>query len=92
MAELKCVVLMPTYNNAGTIAQVISDVKEFATDVIVVNDGSTDNTASILSSIEGIKVIDYPNNKGKGYALKLGLRKAYEWGYRYAITDRKSVV
>lgn len=86
MAELKCVVLMPTYNNAGTIAQVISDVKEFATDVIVVNDGSTDNTASILSSIEGIKVIDYPNNKGKGYALKFGLRKAYEWGYRYAIT------
>lgn len=86
MAELKCVVLMPTYNNAGTIAQVISDVKEFATDVIVVNDGSTDNTASILSSIEGIKVIDYPNNKGKGYAIKLGLRKAYEWGYRYAIT------
>lgn len=86
MAELKCVVLMPTYNNAGTIAQVISDVKEFATDVIVVNDGSTDQTASILSSIEGIKVIDYPNNKGKGYALKLGLRKAYEWGYRYAIT------
>ena len=86
MAELKCVVLMPTYNNAGTIAQVISDVKEFATDVIVVNDGSTDNTASILASIEGIKVIDYPNNKGKGYALKLGLRKAYEWGYRYAIT------
>lgn len=86
MAELKCVVLMPTYNNAGTIAQVISDVKEFATDVIVVNDGSTDNTASILSSIEGIKVIDYPNNKGKGYALKLGLHKAYEWGYRYAIT------
>ena len=86
MAELKCVVLMPTYNNAGTIAQVISDVKEFATDVIVVNDGSTDQTATILSSIEGIKVIDYPNNKGKGYALKLGLRKAYEWGYRYAIT------
>lgn len=86
MAELKCVVLMPTYNNAGTIAQVISDVKEFATDVIVVNDGSTDNTASILASIDGIKVIDYPKNKGKGYALKLGLRKAYEWGYRYAIT------
>ena len=86
MAELKCVVLMPTYNNAGTIAQVISDVKEFATDVIVVNDGSTDETAAILASIDGIKVIDYPKNKGKGYALKLGLRKAYEWGYRYAIT------
>lgn len=86
MTALKCVVVMPTYNNAGTIAQVIADVKNYADDVIVVNDGSTDNTASILASIEGIKVIDYPKNKGKGYALKLGLAKAYEWGYRYAIT------
>ena len=86
MTALRCVVIMPTYNNAGTIAKVISDVKEFATDVIVVNDGSTDNTKGILASIDDIKVIDYPNNKGKGYALKLGLKKAYEWGFRYAIT------
>lgn len=86
MSALRCVVIMPTYNNAGTIATVISDVKAFTDDVIVVNDGSTDDTKNILSSIEDIKVIDYPNNKGKGYALKLGLKKAYEWGYRYAIT------
>lgn len=86
MAALKCVVVMPTYNNAGTIAQVIDDVKNYSDDVIVVNDGSTDETAFILSSIKDIKVIDYPKNKGKGYALKLGLAKAYEWGYRYAIT------
>lgn len=86
MAALNCVVLMPTYNNAGTIAKVIADVKEYSADVIVVNDGSTDDTKNILASIEGIKVIDYPSNKGKGYALKLGLQKAYEWGYRYAIT------
>ena len=86
MAALKCVVLMPTYNNAGTIAKVIADVKEYSEDVIVVNDGSTDETKNILASIEGIKVIDYEKNQGKGYALKLGLQKAYEWGYRYAIT------
>jgi glycosyltransferase involved in cell wall biosynthesis len=86
MAALKCVVLIPTYNNAGTIAKVIADVKEYSSDVIVVNDGSTDETKNILASINDIKVIDYPNNKGKGYALKLGLQKAHEWGYRYAIT------
>ena len=86
MASLKCVVLIPTYNNAGTIAKVIADVKEYSADIIVVNDGSADDTKNILASIENIKVIDYPNNKGKGYALKLGLQKAYEWGYRYAIT------
>lgn len=79
-------VLIPTYNNAGTLAQVISDVKEYASDVIVVNDGSTDNTAEILTAIEDIRIISYAENRGKGYALKLGLSKAYEWGYRYAIT------
>ena len=84
--NLKCVVIIPTYNNALTISKVISDVKEYASDIIVVNDGSTDNTRDILVGIEGIKVIDYTVNKGKGYALKSGLSKAYEWGFRYAIT------
>ena len=86
MNALRCVVIIPTYNNDGTIAKVISDVKQFTDNVIVVNDGSTDHTKTILASINDIKVIDYPKNKGKGYALKLGLKRAYEWGYRYAIT------
>lgn len=85
-AALRCVVLIPTYNNAGTLAAVVGSVREFVSDVVVVNDGSTDDTKRILASIDGIRVIDYAENRGKGYALKLGLRKAYEWGYRYAIT------
>lgn len=85
-AALRCVVLIPTYNNAGTLAAVVGSVREVVGDVVVVNDGSTDDTKRILASIDGIRVIDYAKNRGKGYALKLGLRKAYEWGYRYAIT------
>ena len=82
MKALKCAVLIPTYNNSSTIAKVIEDVKEFAQDIIVVNDGSTDNTSEVLSTIKDIRVIEYTQNQGKGHALKLGLGKAHEWGYR----------
>lgn len=85
-ANLQCVAIIPTYNNDGTIRQVICDVQHYISDIVVVNDGSTDKTADILQTIENIKVIGYAKNKGKGYALKVGLQKAYELGYRYAIT------
>ncbi len=86
MTALKCVVVIPTYNNATTLCQVITDVQRYTDSIIVVNDGSTDNTADLLSNIPSIKIIDYKRNQGKGYALKLGLEKAYDLGYRYAIT------
>ena len=83
---LNAIVIVPTYNNNGTIAAVIEDLKKYASDIMVVNDGSTDNTAEILSNIKGIQVESYPKNQGKGYALKYGLTLAYQRGYRYAIT------
>lgn len=83
----KICVLIPTYNNAGTLRTVISDVLNYSSDVIVVNDGSTDSTREILRSFgESITVVDYTVNKGKGTALKKGFKKALELGYEYAIT------
>ena len=86
LKNLGCIVVIPTYNNAGTIAQVISSVKEFAEDIMVVNDGSTDATSEILHSLDGIKLLEYEKNQGKGYALKLALKTARELGYTYALT------
>ncbi len=86
MRELGCIVVMPTYNNAGTLARVIGDVLQYAEDVLVVNDGSTDATQSILEQIDGIRIHSYAENRGKGHALKCGLKMAYEWGFRYALT------
>jgi glycosyltransferase involved in cell wall biosynthesis len=80
-----CVVI-PTYNNDGTIAAVVKETLEECSDVIVVNDGSTDKTSSILQSIEGITIVEYAKNQGKGYALKCGFRRALEMGFSYAIT------
>lgn len=84
--ELKCVVLIPTYNNEKTLKQVIDAVRLYSPNIMVVNDGSTDSTADILSKEEGIHVVSYENNRGKGYALKTGLREAINLGYKYAIT------
>lgn len=83
----KICVIIPTYNNAGTLHDVVSDVLNYSSDVIVVNDGSTDSTRQILESFgDTITVVDYKNNEGKGTALKRGFKKAIEMGYEYAIT------
>ncbi len=84
--RLNVVVVIPTYNNHKTIGQVIADVRQYANNVIVVNDGSTDGTAEILDGISGIEVITHPHNCGKGTALKNGLCRAKTAGFRYAIT------
>ena len=48
-------------------------------DVIVVNDGSTDSTGDLLKGYGGkIDVVEYERNRGKGYALKCGLRRGNE--------------
>ncbi|MBQ0073740.1 MAG: glycosyltransferase [Prevotella sp.] len=79
-------VIIPTYNNAGTIADVVARAKEQCDDVIVVNDGCTDDTSRILSSITGITVVTLSTNSGKGHALREGFRKALDMGFAYAIT------
>ena len=80
-----CVVI-PTYNNGGTIGRVVEETLAECDDVIVVNDGSMDATASILSAIEGITIVTLTKNSGKGAALKAGFHKALDMGFSYAIT------
>lgn len=84
--ELKACIIIPTYNNSGTIAGVISDVLQYTSHVIVINDGSTDSTKEILAGFPQIFVGSYTPNRGKGIALLTGIRKAAELGYEYAIT------
>lgn len=84
--ELKCCVIIPTYNNSHTLQSVIDDVLQYVADVIIVNDGSTDETSSLLNSCSNVKIISYQPNRGKGYALKRGFGCAFSSGFRYAIT------
>lgn len=86
MQRLKCCVLIPTYNNAGTLPRVLDGVLERTQNIIVVNDGATDATAEILKDYPDIHQIHLPENKGKGRALKTGFEHALNSGYDFAIT------
>lgn len=79
-------VLIPTYNNATTIAQVIQSVQAYTDRVLVVNDGSTDNTATVLAGFKSIAQVSYPVNKGKGYALRQGFKYLQGSDVKYVIT------
>ncbi|MBR6859084.1 MAG: glycosyltransferase family 2 protein [Bacteroidales bacterium] len=77
--------VIPTYNNGGTVADVVRGVLRQGLPVIVVDDGSTDDTAQRLEGLE-IDRIRHARNQGKGRALKTGLEEARRLGYRFALT------
>ena len=79
-------VIVPTYNNQKTLKRVLDSVLDFTSDIIIVNDGSTDETIEILKSYSGLTQIHHPENLGKGRALRNGFRKAIEMNFEYAIT------
>ncbi len=72
-------VVIPAYNEEASIGQTLKEVLEYlkehftSYEVLVVNDGSTDKTVQIVSSVPGVSVVQYGANRGKGYAVKLGI-------------------
>lgn len=79
-------VIIPTFNNEKTLREVISGVLSITPDIIIVSDGSTDNTELILKEFDFLKTIAYSPNRGKGYAIREGFKAAMAAGYQYAIT------
>ncbi len=80
-------VIVPTYNNQGTLVQVLDRLQPFIEDILVVNDGSTDDTETLLKQYKHpIELISYPKNRGKGHALRLAFKAALSKGFENAIT------
>ena len=78
----RTLVVMPAFNEEGSVASVVSEVKAKVSgvDVLVVNDGSTDNTAAEARAA-GALVATLPFNLGVGGAMRLGFRYALQKGY-----------
>ncbi|MFH1753451.1 MAG: glycosyltransferase family 2 protein [Candidatus Omnitrophota bacterium] len=73
-------IIIPTYNESRAIGELIKSIKKLGLDVVVVDDGSDDNTSEIARS-GGAHVIAHDKNMGKGASLKMGFKHAIENGY-----------
>lgn len=86
-SSLHICALIPTYNNRGTVVDVVRRTHRYMQDIIVVADGCTDDTLTLLQALDfPVTVVSYARNRGKGYALKQGFRKALEMGFEYVLT------
>lgn len=72
-------IIVPVYNEKKTIREILRRLEKVRMDkeVIVVDDGSTDNTTKILKGLEKkFKIIYHSQNQGKGAAVRTGLKQA----------------
>ena len=86
MTERRLVAIVPAWNEAGAIGKVVDEIKGFdsAIDVVVIDDGSTDDTTKVAAS-HGATVLCLPFNIGIGGAVQTGFRYAVEHEYGLAV-------
>jgi glycosyltransferase involved in cell wall biosynthesis len=82
----RCLAIVPAFNEAASIAEVVSEIRDFGPEieVLVVDDGSTDATAAVAESA-GARVLRLPVNLGIGGAVQAGYLYAFERGFDLAV-------
>jgi glycosyltransferase involved in cell wall biosynthesis len=86
LAGLKRIAIVPAFNEEESVARVIDEIRAFDPDfeIVVVDDGSTDGTATVAGQ-RGAHVVQLPFNLGIGGAVQTGFRYAFEQGFRLAV-------
>jgi glycosyltransferase involved in cell wall biosynthesis len=82
---LKTVAVIPAYNEEFTVGSIVALTRRYVDEVVVVNDGSKDNTAWVAEKA-GAVVVSNRSNRGKGFALKQGFERAVSDGGEVIIT------
>lgn len=78
-------ILIPAYNAGKTLAPVIRECQQHAMPLIVVDDGSCDDTA-VIANRPGVTLVSHDRNRGKGSALRSGFRLALDKGFDGVVT------
>lgn len=79
---MKLSIVIPCYNESKDIVKNVETVKNYLNskaieyELLLVNDGSKDNTKEVIESIPGVKALSYDKNRGKGGAVKYGIENA----------------
>ncbi len=77
---------LPVYNEEAHLMEVLNEVRQYADDVLVVDDGSSDRTPHLLAEMDGIAVVRHPENQGYGAALRTAFTYTLDHGYDALVT------
>ena len=81
----ECVAIIPCFNESRAIGELVQKVRQHLTEVVVVDDGSTDSTGEVAKSA-GAVVLTHAKRRGKGAALQTAWRSARESGFSWALS------
>ncbi|MDR3633298.1 MAG: glycosyltransferase family 2 protein [Isosphaeraceae bacterium] len=83
---MRLLTAIPVYNEQAHLEPVLAEVLRYAGDVLVVDDGSTDQTPTLLRKFPGVQVIRHPTNRGYGAGLRSAFQRTLEAGYDGLVT------
>ncbi len=83
---MNALIALPAFNEKKYVNDLISQIKEYDLDILVIDDGSTDGTQKYLSEISDIKLITHPKNLGYGYTIIDAFKYGILAGYEYLVT------
>lgn len=84
--DMRTCVIIPAYNAASTLDFLLRALRAHSLDILVVDDGSQDETLAVARTFPEVHTIRFPENRGKSAALRAGFKWAIDQGYDAAVT------